>query len=88
MLDLLLKAEYDGADISDVGIREEVDTFMFEVNNWSYKLLRFELKVINLCVYFHVILYSMYLNISNYKPHPNPLLNVMIFSSALNIIVL
>lgn len=31
MLDLLLKAKFEGADIDDIGICEEVDTFMFEV---------------------------------------------------------
>lgn len=31
LIDLLFKAKEDGADIDDDGIREEIDTFMFEV---------------------------------------------------------
>lgn len=32
MLDILITASKTGGSIDDVGIREEVDTFVFEVN--------------------------------------------------------
>lgn len=37
LIDLLLRArDRDGTDIDDVGIREEVDTFMFEVSYYFF----------------------------------------------------
>lgn len=33
MLDTLIAAQNNGQQIDDVGIREEVDTFIFEVNH-------------------------------------------------------
>ena len=35
MLDLLIAAWREGAQIDNAGIREEVDTFIFEVRNRS-----------------------------------------------------
>ncbi|KAI2474250.1 hypothetical protein C4B38_000320 [Diabrotica virgifera virgifera] len=36
LLDLMIKAKYNGADIDDVGIREEVDTFILGVSRSRY----------------------------------------------------
>jgi hypothetical protein len=37
-LDLLLEALHDGVKLTEKQLRDEVDTFMFEVQKCSYKL--------------------------------------------------
>ncbi|XP_023309982.1 uncharacterized protein LOC108904025 [Anoplophora glabripennis] len=46
MLDQLLKAKHDGADIDDDGIREEVDTFIFEGHDTAAMAISFTLMAL------------------------------------------
>ncbi|CAG9831865.1 unnamed protein product [Diabrotica balteata] len=46
LLDLMLKAKHDGADIDDEGIREELDTFIFEGHDTTSVSICFTLMVL------------------------------------------